>query len=36
MVDEEKEENNNTKTKRINDMYNKILCPSVEHLVEFV
>ena len=38
MVEEEKkeEEEKNTTKKRINQMSNKKLCPSVEHLVEFV
>ena len=38
VVEEEKkeEEEKNTTKKRINKMYNKKLCPSVEHLVDFV
>ena len=38
VVEEEKkeEEEKNTTKKRINKMYNKKLCPSVEHLVEFL
>ena len=38
VVEEEKkeEEEKNTTKKRIKKMYNKKLCPWVEHLVEFV
>ena len=38
VVEEEnkKEDEKNTTKKRINKMYNKKLCPSVEHLVDFV
>ena len=38
VVEEEKneEENKNATKKRINEMYSKKLCPSVEHLVEFL
>ena len=38
VVEEEKkeEEKKNATKKRINEMYSKKLCPSVEHLVEFL